>query len=338
MGAWSISVGLLLTLLGVATASSYGPLRTRAQNPLYLQFLALPMEAPPTLRHGQFETTLHTTYSNVFERNFFEPGFMGNTILNLDMELWRTAVVFGYGLGGHVDVTIELPFMRSNGGFLDGFVQDFHNTFGLPNGGRELVNDNQFSYALLQRGATLFDHDSQGFGLADLVVRAKLFIPESSTFPLRLALVPSLKLPTGSASQGVSSGRIDGGLSVLAQASWGRFAATSHIGGVLLGGHDNLDRLTRLGFVSFGQSLEYRVVEGLAVIIQLTGNTSAFTQVDDTPLDGIVLDLNIGLAGAFAFQQGRDAQVFYQVALSEDVLSTGPSVDFSVFFLVGVRH
>lgn len=330
---------LTLVLTGLATASSYGPLRTRSQNPLYLQLLALPMEAPPTLHRGQFEAVLHTTFSNVFERNFFTPeDLRQENLLNLDMELWRTAVVFGYGLSGHVDLAIELPFISSSGGFVDGFVQDYHRTFGFPNGGRELVNDQQFSYALVQRGVTLFDHDSQGFRLADLVVRGKWFLPEASAFPIRLALVPAIKVPIGSRSQGLSSGRVDGGLSVLAQAEWGRFSATSHIGGVILGGHDTLDRLTRWGFVSFGQSLEYRVGEGVAVIVQLTGNTAAFKDVEGTPLDGIVLDLNLGLAGTFALQPGRDTQVFYQVSLTEDVLSVGPSVDFSVFFLVGVRR
>jgi hypothetical protein len=320
-------------VVSVATATSYGPLQTRSQNPLYLQLLALPMEAPHTLQRREVETTLHTTFSNVFEHNI-----TGNTLLNLDMELWRTALVFGYGLGRRIDIKIELPFVTNGGGFLDGFVQDFHDTFGFPDGGRELVDENQFRYTLIQNSVELFNHDTQFFGLADLVVRIKIFILETRQLPVHVALIPYVKFPIGRQSQGLSSGRFDAGLALLAQKSWGDFSVTSHVGGVILGGHKSIDNLLRRGFVSFGQSIEYRIVSHLALIVQLTGNTSAFQNVEGTPLSDIVLDLNIGAAGAWVLRRDSKTQFFYQVSFTEDVLSKGPSVDFSVFFLVGVRY
>ena len=72
----SVLLGLfccLVFLLPLAAAgvagTGYGPLPTRSQNPLYLQLLALPMEATHTIPPGRVETALHTAFSNVFERD-----------------------------------------------------------------------------------------------------------------------------------------------------------------------------------------------------------------------------------------------------------------------------
>lgn len=327
-----LTLWLSIAAPGHATAATYGPLQTRSQNPLYLQWLALPMEAPATLQQGQSTALLHTTFSNVFERIT-----AGNTLLDLDMELWRTALVLGYGCGRHVDMRLELPFISTGGGFLDGFIQDFHATFGFPNGNRELVEDNQFSYRMSQEGIVLFDYGRQPLGLSDVVIRGKFFVPATRALPIDLAVLPYLKLPTGRQSAGLSSGRVDGGLAVLAQTSWGRLALTTQLGGVLLGGHADIGNLLRRGFFSFGQSVEYRMVRWLAVIGQLTGNTSAFQHVHGTSLSDIVLDLNMGVAGAFRLGRAHETEFTYQVAFTEDLLGRGPSVDFSVFFLVGLR-
>jgi hypothetical protein len=71
--------------------------------------------------------------------------------------------------------------------------------------------------------------------------------------------------------------------------------------------------------------------------VQLTGNSSAFKQVQDTELAGTILDLSVGLAGTVVLRRNSKAQFFYQAAFSEDVLGSGPSVDFAVLFLAGIR-
>ncbi len=336
----SVLLGLfccLVFLLPLAAAgvagTGYGPLPTRSQNPLYLQLLALPMEATHTIPPGRVDTALHTAFSNVFERDA-----TANTVLDLDMEVWRTALIFGYGLGPRLDVRFELPFVTTSGGGLDGLVQDFHATFNLPNEGRELVPDNQFNYMLSQNGVTFFDHDTQRFGLADMVVRLKISVPESTRLPVHLAFASYLKFPTGRSSQGLGSGRPDLGFALLAQKFWSRWYVTSEVGVVVLGGHadENIDDLLRVGFVSVGQSVEYRVISGLSVIVQLSGNTAAFKNVEGTFLSGTVVDLSVGVAGAFGVRPGVK-RFFYHVAFTEDVRGTGPSVDFSVSLLAGVQ-
>lgn len=309
-----------------------GPLLTRSQNPLYLLFVATPWESPHTVNRGQFETTLNTTFSNIFEYDQ-----TGNTRLNVDMELWRTAIDVTYGLTDQIDVKIEIPVISNSGGFLDPFIQWYHSTLGVPNGGRQFVANGQFTYTLSQNGTTLVNYSSCGLCLSDMSIRFKYQINQDF-LPLEIAIAPILKLPTGAKSHGFGSGRFDGGLAFLAQKSLKRFHLTTELGLGVLGGHEALDPILRSTYFSFGQSLEFQINNAIAVIGQLTGNTGVFHDVDGSPLSSVALDLNIGFAGNITLEHTWLDEFTYQLSFGEDILSLGPSVDFSALLSIGVRY
>lgn len=317
----------------IADLRSYGPLTTRSQNPLYLQFLALPMEAPTTLNRGQFETTVSTTFSNTFE---FSPAT--NTTVNLDMETWRHAVSIGWGVTDAIDVKVEIPFVTGSGGFLDSFVQWYHGFVGVPNGGREFVANGLFTYSVSQGGTTLASHSSRGLAFSDMTLRGKIEISQYLKLPLKLAVAPYVKLPTGSTASGFSSGHLDAGLSVIAQLDFFRFHLFEQAGFVYVGGHDTLAGIMRPVFFTFGQGFEFQWADGFSTIVQLTGNTPLFKNTDAPELSEIILDLNVGFAGSFVLQDMPFDELFYQASFSEDVMGSGPSTDFSALFLVGVRY
>lgn len=310
-----------------------GPLRTRTQHPIYLQFLSMPMESPQTLNRDQFETSIETSFSNIFE---FDN--LANTTINIDMELYRTALNFTYGLSDRMDIKIELPFLSTTGGFLDDFIEGYHDAFGFPDSGRDLVPRDVHNFTVVRNGRVLANYPASSFGLSDITVRLKYLISDHFDWPFKLALAPYLKLPTGQVTQGFSSEHFDFGLSLLFQKDLKRFHLTSHLGYVIIGGHNQLNPIIGHGFLSFGQSLRYQIINGLSVIAQLNGNTSAFKDVDTRDLKEIVLDLNVGLAGEFLLKNAVFDEFFYQFSFSEDILSSGPSVDFSLLFMAGFRY
>lgn len=313
---------------------SYGPLHTQTQNPLYLQFLAMPMEAPQTLDYHQFETYLHTTFSNVFEYDQ-----SGSILINMDMEIWRTVLGLGYAITPDLDVFVEVPVISNGGGFLDSVIQSYHNLFNFPNGGRELVANNQFSYTVSQNGTTLFNHTATGFGLSDTTLRFKLNASYVLPIPFELAIAPYIKIPTGSETKGLGSGHVDFGLSLFAHKNFlRRFHSFTQVGIVVLGGHTTLDALLKPTYFNFGQSFEYQIVNGLSALIQLTGSSPAFKNRDNDDLSKVAMDFNVGVAGTLPLKHKFLDEFFYQWSFGEDILSTGPSVDFSVFFLTGVRY
>lgn len=310
-----------------------GPLLTRTQHPIYLNLLAMPMEAPQTLNKNQFESSIETTFSNIFEYDT-----ISQTQINLDMELYRTALNFSYGLSDKLDVKIELPFISTAGGFLDRFVEGYHDLFNLPESGRKFAPYDEVHFTVIRRGRRLVDFNSIPMGLTDITVRFKYLLSDHFSWPFKLALAPYLKLPTGQVTDGLSSGHFDGGLSLLFQKDLKRFHLTTHVGLALLGNHKYLDPILGHVFFSFGQSVRFQLWNHFSLVAQITGNTSPFENVDTRDLREIILDLNTGVAGEIPLRHSIFDEIFYQASLSEDILSSGPSVDFSLLMRFGVRY
>lgn len=333
----SFTILFFLILVPFATHANttlihtHKPLFTRTQNPLYLQYLAMPMESPITLDEGEFQTNLSTTFSNVFEYDV-----TGNTQTDLDLELWRTSLGITYGLTDSVDMRIDVPVVSNGGGFLDGFLQGYHNLFGFPNAGRETVSDNRFAYRVTHNGTTLADYPSTSAGLGDITLRFKRFIPATDKIPFTFSVAPYLKFPTGSMEHGLGSGHFDAGVSFFAQKSWERWTISSQLGGVLIDNRTDLEPILKHGFIVLGQSVEYQITDWISAIAQLSGNTPLFKTTDNADLNKMALDLNIGAAGTIDLWHGPFREFFYQVSFAEDILCAGPSVDLSVMFLGGV--
>ena len=240
------------SIFRIDTPHPRGPLATRTQNPLYLQFVAQPMEMATTLSKNKFAFDLSTTFTNFFDRNIKANG-VG---VDLDMELWRTALQANYGITHRITLGVELPFLSTSGGFLDSFVQDYHNAFGFPNAGRDDVDNGRFSFKLTRNGSTVYDADETRWGLSDIPLNFKFnFFDETKRLPA-LALKTSLKMPTGSFSKGTGSGKVDFAASLLSQKSLGRFHLYSQLGFTAFGGHGDqeLNALTKKGALLYGQT------------------------------------------------------------------------------------
>jgi hypothetical protein len=237
-----------------------------------------------------------------------------------------------------MDVRIELPFISNTPGSLDGFIQWYHNLFGLPNSGRETVANNRFGFSLAQGGTTLMNHGSTFFGLSDVTTRFKYRLTDHINLPFKLAVAPYLKIPTGQGSRGLGSKRFDAGISLFGEKSLNRFHLTTQVGYTLLGDHHLFQGLVRNGFFNFGQSFEFQIMDGWSALVQLTGNTPAFKNTDIPVLSDIVLDLNVGFAGEFPVRHETISRFFYQFSFAEDVTGSGPSVDFSILFLAGIKY
>src|SRR3990167_9128176 len=87
----------------VTEPKALGPLSTRSQSPLYIQFISDPLEKAETLPRRRFSSSLDFTRSNLFERRRKAAG-MG---IDLDMELYRTGLSFHYGLLDGYEIGME---------------------------------------------------------------------------------------------------------------------------------------------------------------------------------------------------------------------------------------
>jgi hypothetical protein len=125
---------------------------------------ALPALGNPALLargHTEAGATLDVTNEYVTE------GSCAVECITLDGETTRLRLWHRRGLGGGWDFAMELPLLDRGGGFLDGWIQDWHGWFGLPNGGREQAADDQYRFHYERGGVVLLDQTSGGSGLGD---------------------------------------------------------------------------------------------------------------------------------------------------------------------------
>ncbi len=320
-------------IFDVSSYDPYGPLPVRTQNPLHLLFISQPLERTETLPQGKSSSSIDFSFSNLFERHIQAVG-VG---LDLDMELARTALRTHYGLTDRIEIGVELPFLSFSAGFLDSFIQGYHNAFGFPNAGRQKVDQGRFSYRATNNGAVLYRVDQSSFGLSDLVLHQKFkLFDETKTIPA-FAIRTSLKLPTGSRSEGTGSGEVDMGFTLLAEKSYKRLHSYSQIGFLALGVHDDLSLIQKKGGFVFGESVEFNLFEHLSMLVQIDLISPLFQNVQISELSDPAVDLTICFTGERFVRRGLN-KVFYRAALMEDVTSTGPSVDFTLFFNLGMVY
>lgn len=132
---------------GVCVSSvGYGPLRLRSQSPLQSLRLAIAPRTPSTLVRGQTEVHLGATWSNVWavEDDLPDPDTGTFGTYQVDYESLHTSLSVGYGATDNLQVELEVENRSRFGGVMDGFIEGFHDVFGLGQSGRDLAPRDDF--------------------------------------------------------------------------------------------------------------------------------------------------------------------------------------------------
>jgi Protein of unknown function (DUF3187) len=149
----------LALLTGFAAAS----LPTLAAEPLYMKnlspvsgLLGLPSQRGAQVQDkGSLALALQGSVASHYRLDATAEEF-----LNIDGETRRVALELRYGLFEHWDLQLEVPWLDHDGGNLDRLIDDWHDLWNMPDGGRADVARDLFDY----RYANL---DGAGFSLLD---------------------------------------------------------------------------------------------------------------------------------------------------------------------------
>ncbi|HLZ18383.1 MAG TPA: DUF3187 family protein, partial [Smithellaceae bacterium] len=218
-----VRCGLCIILLMFGAVNSEAadilPFQTQNQGPL-VAIYGLPAIGGARVA-AKSEGTLRLTLDQA--NNYVNEARAGESLV-LDGESTRLTVSGRYGIGRSVEVGMNIPFLISGGGFLDGFLESYHSAFGFPNGGRELAPKNRLLYRYQKNGVTLLNMEQSGQGLGDVSMSGAWQIYRSADNQQNLALSGLLKLPTGDVGSLRGSGSTD--LAVWVSGDWGHsFAA-----------------------------------------------------------------------------------------------------------------
>lgn len=196
---FAITLMLACPLTALGDSELQKPFLTSNLNP-FVQAQGL----PPTgsggiVSKGALRWQMQTEVAN----HFTESG-NGAANINLDGETHRLTLALRYGVSERWELGIDIPYIRHTGGSLDSFIENWHDTFGLPNGGREDFVDDQLNFSIADpEGSNLaLTRSTSGIGDVRLTGGYQLTEPDHSSWTLRA----SLKLPTGDADKLTGSG------------------------------------------------------------------------------------------------------------------------------------
>jgi hypothetical protein len=151
----------------------------------------------------------------------FTKNTSGDEISFFDGETYRFNLVLRHGVLPRFEVGLDLPYLIHRGGFLDGFVEGFHDTFALSQSGRDNNPRDRLLYSYVRGGKQEILLDDHAEGLGDVRLRAAWQLWQAETGPPRgAALHASLKLPTGDSDRLLGSGSTDLALWVSGTRGW----------------------------------------------------------------------------------------------------------------------
>ena len=244
----------------------------------------------------------------------------------LDGETDRATLLYRQGLSRGIQMSVVVPYIKHHGGGLDSFINNWHETFGMPQGGRDRVKNNQFRYFYSRDAQTRFDLQNPGSGLGDIRVDAAWQVEKSASEAS--ALEVSVKLPTGDSAKLNGSGAMDVAMWFKKESQQTFFGLRGgsfySIGGLYVGKGDVLSDIVRQ-FVGFG-GLGAGVYLGDKVLFisQLDINTPFYSS-DLVELGSHAVQLTLG--GSIVLSpRGR-----INLGVAEDlVIDASPDVTFHV--------
>lgn len=300
------------------TAARAEPLLTRNQNPL-LALYGLPSPLPARLPgpdHGRIAAVVNWSNDANLDAS-------GSSAYTMDAEVVEVRLHVEHSFWPKIALRAELPWRRVSGGSLDGFIEDWHDFFGLPNGSRDRLPRDELLIEYRVADATLLRFDESASGVGDMPLSAGYQLHASDTRSISAWL--TVKAPLGDASDLTGSSAVDVALSFSAQSAlnedWDVFG---QVNAVWLGDGDLLPQLQESAVFSALAGVTWNPWRELDVTVQFEGNSRVFNG-GDTDLSGDAILMTFG--GSYRLHGGWQ----FDLGVSEDIdVGASPDIAFNV--------
>jgi hypothetical protein len=309
---------VLLFLLALSAFSAFpaypfeGPLQVKNQYPIFIH------AHQPYLEKASMENSLlfslsHSSTYTVQNSEHWD--------INLDMEITEMNLRYKRIIKDYIELNIDLPVLIFGSGFMDGFLDWYHDAFGLSDYGRSARPLHNFLYEV-KRDDTLVIRGRSGAGLGD--IRLALKKPFLSTNGLRLSAAGSIELPTGNTRRGFSNGSLDAGIAILIDKRFFNFIMTHwNIGAVFPGDVRGYEIVELKNFIYGGTAIEAVFGKGLSVLVQLQGQSVIYPETDLLAVDREAYLFVVG--GRYKIKNRNS----FELSLAEDINTAG-APDFIV--------
>ena len=195
-------------------------------------------------------------------------------------------------IGKRFRIGAQLPWIQHTGGFMDSMIDSWHDAFGLNEGIRPLLEQDQLAYILQRNNVSLVRIDDEVSGVGDLTVGLSAELgsferhAEPGTISGYFQRIPwratlNVKLPTGDIEKLTGSGNTD----VAVGLGWRSPAKTGAVfrwwadAGVVFSGGVDIDGLDANSQVYYyDTALTWRIVRSLDAIVQFAGHSSLYDE------------------------------------------------------------
>jgi hypothetical protein len=282
-----------------------GPFQVKNQFPIFLPINQPYLEQAVT--ENSFSLSL--SHSSVF---VMEDSPQWST--HLDLELTELTFRYKKDISGLFEIGIDVPVLRATGGFMDGFLEWYHDTFGFDDYGRSSRPKNTFLYDIKKDGARLIEGENDKTGFGDVSVAFKKKLMEHDPV---ISLLADIELPTGNAKIGYGNGSVDTGIAILLDKDLGsKTRLYANLGAVFPGDLKAYQRVKLDEFFYAGTAVETLPWSKVSLLAQLMLQSSPYPHTDITQIDTPAVILVIG--GRYYGTSGS-----YEFSLTEDVNTSG---------------
>lgn len=292
-----------------------GPLQVKNQFPLFLHLNAPVLESAVT--ENSFSASL--SHSSVFMMTN-----SANWTVNLDMEVTELDLRFKKIIPGFFEVGVEVPVLSLESGFMDGFLDSYHKTFGFPDYGRNTRPANSFLYEVRRNGALVVQGKNGEIGIGDVRLTVKKEILGNDPV---MSVRAEVELPSGDAKDGHGSGGIDTGLTLLINKRISeRFMSYLNTGVIFPGSLKALQDISLRTSFHASAGIEASIWKHFGILGQVSFQTSPFPKMGIGTVDRIAALLTFG----GRYSSGKNNLDF---SLTEDPNTSGaPDVIFNLTY------
>ena len=264
---------LSIFLSFITVSHSATPLQTHDMNPLTLVY-GLPLVSPARL------TQQSTLTASLNVSNTINTEDKNNEVLFIDGETSELNLMYFFPVNEKSSFRIRLPFISHEAGSLDSFIDDFHQTFGFPEGDRPDFANNHFLFLYQLNNTDVIRIDQANNGIGDISI--DLAYQAYANDKQAGSVWSSIKLPTGDSKILTGSEEIDVAVWYATEyqfhPEWSRYY---NIGLLIAGKSDILPGLQKTDIYFGTAGIEWQTTAVVTLNIQLDFHT-AFYETNTT--------------------------------------------------------
>jgi hypothetical protein len=230
-------------------------------------------------------------------------GLEGATYL-LDGEVGVLNLTGHYGVGARAHVSVTVPYINYTGGGLDGFTVGFHDTFGIGQNGRGLLEEDQFQLVVdlgEGNGSDLIVTDPPASGFGDPMLSFHYEIPALRR-GWKLGFEVGVKIALSNAQDLSSTGSSDYGAQAALQKSWRRQAVVMNASFVRVGEFELLPGFEPADVTAFNVAWIHPLFGHVRGALQGRTSTSIFRDSIPSALADLEIMLSYGARWRFGNQ------------------------------------